>query len=175
MVAKSVRPWFVLFICLAAFVSTTCGSSTSPTAPTPSEPAPTPAPPPPPPSPPATASAQVSVTPEPVPFSGQPITDAAGCAGSANTWFYDEIIKETGGAAITFTEEVDMFDGRTVNNKTGLNISVPALGSTTFKRRWCSATAAAHTAQATFRGTDANGHAISVTGPVVRLMAPAGK
>ena len=36
-----------------------------------------------------------------MPFSGQPITDVASCNGRANTWFYDQVLRETGGVAVT--------------------------------------------------------------------------
>jgi hypothetical protein len=170
---KSVSGCSVLFVCIAALVSTTCGSTqSSPTAPTSSAtpaatPAPTPA------APAATGKVEIVINPDPVQFSGQAITDTPSCAGSKNTWFYDQILKEVGGADVTFTARVDSFDDRVVNNVTsGLNIPVPARGSLTLHARWCSATAAAHTAQTTFSGVDANGHAVSAAGPVARLMAP---
>lgn len=36
------------------------------------------------------------ISPNPVPFSGQAITDVASCRDRPNTWFYDQILKETG-------------------------------------------------------------------------------
>ena len=53
----------------------------------------------------------MTISPNPVPFSGQPITDIATCATRPNTWFYDQILKETGGVAVTVTRRVDTFDG----------------------------------------------------------------
>jgi hypothetical protein len=44
---------------------------------------------------------QVTVSPNPVPFSGQAITDIASCATRPNTWFYDQVLRETGGVAVT--------------------------------------------------------------------------
>jgi hypothetical protein len=115
---------------------------------------------------------EVTINPNPVPFSGQPITDAAGCAGSKNTWFYEQVARETGGAAVTFTSRIDKFDGRVVNNTTNLSLVVPANGSLTIKSRWCSSQAVAHTAQTSFSGTDANGHSITVDAPTVNLQSP---
>ncbi len=172
MFSKSIRAWSVVFICVAAFATATCGSS-SPSAPTPT-PAPAPPPPPaptPPPGPAAKGSVQVSIVPSPVPYSGLPITDAAGCAASKNTWFYEEVIKEVGGAAVTITAEDNFFDGALVNHKVGLTMVVPALGSMTLRRRWCSANAAAHTAQAAFGGFDVNGNTFTGTAPIAGLMA----
>ncbi len=112
---------------------------------------------------------QITVTPNPVTFSGVPITDSPGCAGSPNTWFYSQDLKETGGSAVTFTSRVDSFDQRVVNNVTNLNLTVPALGGVSVSSRWCSASDVSHTAQSTFTGTDAAGHVIKVDGPVVNM------
>jgi len=159
---------FVL-VCGVAFLSAMCSSNSSPTGPT-ATPSATPTPTPPPPAPVANGRVEVSVVPSPVPFSGQPITDAASCANSKNTWFYDQVLRETGGAEVTLRTRVDRFDGSAVNNLTGLSIVVPANGSVTLKSRWCSATAAEHSAQTNFTGADAHGNSVTVTGPVVPLM-----
>ena len=184
------RAWIlvaVLFV--AAFVAINCGS-VEPTSPSPVTPAgvpsrssnpvgtptPTPAPAPTPtPSPsPSTGSAtgavQVTVTPNPVPFSGQAITDIASCANRPNTWFYDQVLRETGGVAVTVTRRVDVFDGA-AGSATNPNLRIATNGSTTVRTRWCSVTSTAHTAQSTFSGTDANGKTWSVIGPLVRLQA----
>lgn len=111
------------------------------------------------------------MNPNPVPFSGQPITDVAGCASAPNTWFYDQILRETGGADVRITHRVDTFNDREVNNRSDLNITVPANGSTTLRTRWCSASGGPHTAQSRFSGKDASGNDISVTAPAANLLA----
>jgi hypothetical protein len=113
---------------------------------------------------------QATITPNPVPFSGQPITEVASCRDRPNTWFYDQVLRETGGVAVTITERVDSFDGA-VTGRSNPNLRIAASGSTTIRTRWCSSSASGHTAQTTFSGTDANGRSWSVTGPVVRLSA----
>jgi len=113
----------------------------------------------------------VTVNPNPVPFSGRPITDASSCANSPNTWFYDQVLTETGGADVTITGRVDTFDGRVVNTRNDLNIAIPARGSATLQSRWCSAQPTAHTAQTSFSGRDASGNTFNVDGPTVRLLA----
>jgi hypothetical protein len=141
--------------------------------PTPSptpRPAPSPSPTPSPSAGTGTGAVQVTVTPNPVAFSGQPITDIASCATRPNTWFYDQVLRETGGVAVTVTRRVDTFDGA-AGSATNPNLRIAANGTTTVRTRWCSVTASAHTAQSTFSGTDANGKAWSVTGPLVRLNA----
>ena len=115
---------------------------------------------------------EVTVTPNPVPFSGQPITDASGCSGVRNTWFYQQELRELGGAEVTFRARVDTFDGFIVNDLSGLNIVIPANGSIVLSSRWCSATPAEHLARSRFTGTDARGNAVTLTGPTVRLMKP---
>lgn len=143
---------------------TTRGPAPSPT------PAPTPTPTPTPPPSTATGRVEVTVTPNPVPFSGQPITDVASCRDRPNTWFYEQTLREVGGAAVTVTERVDSFDGA-VTTRSNPSLRIAANGSTTIRTRWCSSSPAAHTAQTNFSGTDANGRSWSVTGPTVRLLA----
>ena len=83
---------------------------------------------------------------------------------------YEQILKEAGGVAVTVTQRADSFDGATAAS-TNPGLRIGANGSTTIRTRWCSVSAAAHTAQSNFSGTDANGKAWSVTGAVVRLLA----
>lgn len=165
----------VLVFSATVLMNAMCSSS-SPTAPTPTPPpeaAPPPTPPPaPPPTPNAAGRIEISVNPNPVPFSGQPITDAAGCAGVRNTWFYDQVIRESGGVQVTLTNRVDAFDGRPINDLNGLSLVVPANGTLTVRSRWCSSAATEHSAQTTFSGRDANGNATQATSPLVRLLAP---
>jgi len=92
------------------------------------------------------------------------------CRDRANTWFYEQVLRETGGMAITVTGRVDSFDG-VETSRTNPGIQIAANGSTTIRTRWCSATASAHTAQTNFTGTDAGGKTWSVTGTTVRLQA----
>lgn len=162
--AAFIRVSSVLLISVAALAGATCSSngSSSPTAPSSTTTAPAP----------TTGSVQITVNPNPVPFSGAPITDAAACAGYANTWFYDQILTEFAGTDVKFTSRLDTFDDKPANNITGLSITVPARGTTALKTRWCSGAGVAHTAQTTLRGTDAQGNSIEVIGPVAHLMAP---
>jgi len=188
------RAWILVAVLLiAAFVAINCGSTepTSPspvtaagvpsrssnpvgtTTPTPSRsptPAPSPTPTPSPSTGSATGAVQATASPNPVPFSGQAITDIASCANRPNTWFYDQVLRETGGVAVTITRRVDTFDG-VAGSATNPNLRIAANGSTTIRTRWCSVSSSAHTAQSSFSGTDANGKTWSVTGPLVRLQA----
>jgi hypothetical protein len=120
----------------------------------------------------AVGAVQITVNPNPVPHSGAPITDAAGCVGVKYTWFYDQVFRETGGANVTFTNRIDLFDDRETNNVGNLNVVVGAGGSNSIRSRWCSSNKAAHSAQTRWTGTDAAGRSISVLGPKVILAAP---
>ena len=84
-------------------------------------------------------------------------------------------LKESGGAPVTFTSQIDALDGFVVNNLSGIKVSVPANGELKLNPRWCSSTSSKHTAQHTFSGTDSNGNAINLQTPVVNLMANGSK
>jgi hypothetical protein len=169
-------------ICIAAALTASlagamaCSKSDSPTSPTPTASGPVPAPaptptPPPAPAPNPVGAVQITVNPNPVPHSGTPITDAAGCVGVRFTWFYDQVFQETGGAAVTFTNRIDLFDDRETNNISNLNVAVGANGTNSVRSRWCSSNRGPHTAQTRWTGTDASGRTISVLGPRVTLSA----
>ena len=158
--------------CGALFIATGCSSDSSPTAPTPttntpptqSGPAPTP-------TPQAAGAVTVSINPNPVPHSGATIPDAPGCAGVRYTWFYDQVLRETGGSTVTFTNRIDLFDDRETNNR-AVSVVVPANGSVSVQSRWCSSNRAAHSSQTRWTGTDAQGRSVSVMSPRVTLSAP---
>ncbi len=158
----------LVFVCLSPLLGTACTESQSPVAPSRTgvePPVPTT------PSPPK-GIVEMSVVPNPVPFRGQPITDVAACANLKNTWFYEQVLKEVGGAAVTFTARVDAFDGSPVNSTSGLSLVVPANGLLTFQSRWCSVSAVEHTTQTTLTGTDASGNMVTATAGVIRLLKP---
>lgn len=164
----SARFVLTLFAVFATFAAMGCGGDSSiPTAPTP--PPPVVAPPSPPPAV-AQGRVEIRVVPNPVPYSGDRISDVPGCVSSQNTWFYDQILTESGGSAVTFTQRIDLFDNTRTNDRSDLSIEVPANGSITLRTRWCSATSAEHTAESRFSGKDAAGNEIAVTSGVVRLM-----
>ena len=166
MLMKLVRPWTFAAICAVALAAASCTNDSTPNGPdaTPQQQPPT--------TPPtntnSTANVNIEIRPNPVPFSGAPITDAASCASSPNTWFYDQVFTETAGVAVHFTNRTDTFDGRVTNNGAA-DITVPANGTVTIHSRWCSAAAVSHTAKTTFTGTDTNGHTINASGGDVQL------
>ena len=164
------------FVAVAAFVvaGSACGDG-SPTSPDPvNNNPPTAGGPPPPtnnPPPDPTGVLTIQINPNPVPHSGARIPDAPGCANVQFTWFYDQVLTETGGSAITLTNRIDLFDERETNNR-AVNIVVPARGSTTVPTRWCSSNRGVHSSQTRWTGTDASGRSITVLGPKVTLNAP---
>ncbi len=170
---------FVHRLCLSAalgvlLIGAGCSDSspTSPTPPTTSTPPTQPGPAPTAPNTPTpTGAVTITINPNPVPHSGAAITDAAGCVGVRFTWFYEQVLQETGGSTVTFTNRIDLFDDRETNN-IAVNIVVPANGSTTVRSRWCSSNRAAHSSQTRWSGTDAAGRSITVLGPRVILNTP---
>src|SRR5687767_12054852 len=123
------------------------------------------------PAPSPTGALAVQINPNPVPHSGARIPDAPGCANVQFTWFYDQVIRETGGSTVTLTNRIDLFDDRETNNR-AVNIVISANGSTSVPTRWCSSNRAAHSAQTRWSGTDAQGRSVTVLGPRVTLNAP---
>ena len=156
------------------FVTSAC-SGDSPTSPDPvnNNPPTAGGPPPPTNTPPATPVGAVSVqiNPNPVPHSGARIPDAPGCANVAYTWFYDQVLSETGGSAVTLTNRIDLFDERETNNR-AVNIVLSAKGSTTVPTRWCSSNRGEHSSQTRWSGTDAAGREVVIMGPRVILRPP---
>ena len=159
---KSSRAWSVLVLSIAIVTMASCAKN-SPTAPSGAAQSDLPK---------STGSVQVTINPNPVPFSGQPVTDTPGCATLKNTWFYDQVFQEMSGGAVTLSSRIDFFDGFSVNNITGLSIAIPARGTSTLHARWCSGNPTTHTAQSTFSGVDDKGNAVTVTTPLIKLMAP---
>jgi hypothetical protein len=75
---------------------------------------------------------------------------------------------------VTFTSRVDLFDGKTANNITGLKIVLGPHDTVVLPTRWCSGASTAHSAQSIFGGVDGSGNAVTATGQVAQL-AGAGK
>ena len=162
---KVLRAWSIVMLCLATLVAAACGSiEPSPTAPSPTSG-----------SAPSTSGGgklEVTVNPNPVPWSGQAITDSAGCANVPNTWFYDQILKNTGGNTINVSDRTDYFNDREVSKRTALGIILDPGASTTIKTRWCTSTSGSQTAQTNWGSTDIKtGAVVTAIGPRVTLRA----
>lgn len=168
------RTWAVVYLCFVALVMAACGAiEPSPTAPSPT-PAPAPAPSPGPSPAPSNGPGrlEVTVTPNPVPWSGQPITDAAGCANVPNTWFYTQTLTNTGGNTITVSDRTNFFNDREVSKSSNLGIVLAPGASHNVTTRWCSSASGSHTAQTNWAGSDnSSNERLSVNGPRVTLLA----
>lgn len=163
---RVLHTWAILLACLVALVTAACGSiEPSPTSPSPT-PAPSPAP--------GSVGGRLAVTvaPNPVPWSGQAIADAAGCTNVPNTWFYTQVLTNSGTNAITVNDRVDLFNGAQVSTRGSLGIALAAGATTSITTRWCSVASGAQTAQTNWSGVDTTtGAALAVTGPMVTLQA----
>jgi len=149
------------------------GSSGTSSTPASTPAAQTPAPVPPTPAPVLTANVTATASPNPAPYSGAPIPGPGVCAGSPDTWFYNEVLTETVGVAVHLTHVVDALNGSTLND-VSQDINIAAKGSATLSYAWCFSPPTSRTIQSTWTGTDANGHAITVRGPAVTLSAKPG-
>lgn len=115
------------------------------------------------------ANVIVAVSPNPVGHSTGPIADPA-CTNIPNRWFYNETLSETRGVSVRITQRVDRLDGAMFKQGT-VDYAVPAGASLTNSVAWCLTPDVTRTMQTTFSGTDANGNAVSVTGPPVTLLS----
>jgi hypothetical protein len=81
------------------------------------------------------------------------------------------VLTNTGGTRLTISDRADSFDSVQVSARSGLGIVLTPGAQTSIRTRWCSANSTEHQTQTSFIGSDDAGNRISVTGPVVRLMA----
>jgi len=110
------------------------------------------------------------INPEPVTHSGVPVP-LAGCRTNPYTWYYDQVLVNDSGVAITFTERENFFDGR-FTSTIRETISLRGNGTVTLHSRWCSAYTKPHYAQTRFNGRDENGEPVTFSAPRVRLLTP---
>ena len=110
------------------------------------------------------------INPEPVTHSGVPVP-LGGCRTNPYTWYYDQVLINDTGLAITFTERENFFDGR-YTSTVGETITIRGNGTVTLHSRWCSAYAKPHYAQTRFKGRDENGEPLTFSAPWVRLLTP---
>lgn len=171
--SKWLRTYAIVAVCVTALTATACGSvEPSPTAPSPvPSPAPSPSPSPSPaPTPSGPGRLEVTINPNPVPWSGTPI-QGSGCDGVTNTWFYNQVLRNTGGKTIVVSDRTDFFNNREVSKRNGLGISIAPGANSTVTTRWCSASAGPHTAKTDFSGQDADGVQVVFHGSTVTLNA----
>jgi hypothetical protein len=81
------------------------------------------------------------------------------------------VLTNTGGTRLTISDRTDSFDSVQVSARSGLGIVLAPGEETSIRTRWCSANSTEHQTQTSFTGSDDANNRISVTGPVVHLMA----
>ena len=88
-----------------------------------------------------------------------------------NTWFYNQVLKNTGGKTIVVSDRTDFFNNREVSKRNGLGITIAPGAESTVTTRWCSASVGPHTARTDFSGQDVDGVAAVFHGTTVTLNA----
>jgi hypothetical protein len=112
----------------------------------------------------------ILINPEPVTESGVPVPIQS-CSNHAYTWYYDQVLTNDTGLAITFTERENFFDGRYTSTNPEV-IQIRGNGTVTLHTRWCSAYPKPHYAQTNFKGRDETGEPMTISAPWVRLLTP---
>jgi hypothetical protein len=116
---------------------------------------------------PATAALQIVFSPSPVPWAG---TGACGSLDT-NVWRYMTTFTETGGVGVTLTAATFVQDG-VARPESAANIVIPARGVTVSNASCQAVTSAGqHVTRVIYRGTDANGRAVSFVSPDLILLA----
>jgi hypothetical protein len=113
----------------------------------------------------------VLIEPEPVFHSGVPVPSAGCATNHPYTWYYDQVLVNDSGLALTFTQRENFFDGY-YSGKNPSVIQIPPNGAVRLHTAWCSGYARPDFAQTRFTGRDETGNPIVFSGPWVRLLAP---
>ena len=113
----------------------------------------------------------IMINPEPVTHSGVPVPIVSCATNHPYTWYYDQVLVNDTGLAITFTQRENFFDGRYSSTNPEV-IQIRGNGTVTIHSRWCSGYAKPHYAQTRFKGRDETGEPIEIGAPWVRLLTP---
>jgi hypothetical protein len=113
----------------------------------------------------------IRIEPEPVTHSGVPIAVASCATNHPYTWYYDQVIINDSGLALTLTQRENFFDGRYSSTNPQV-IQIRANGAVTLHTAWCSGYAKPHYTQTRYTGRDESGNPIVFSGPWVRLLTP---
>jgi hypothetical protein len=117
------------------------------------------------------AGLEVEVTPNPVPWSRTPDSEST-CGDVLNTWFYTQVLRNTGGSTIVVTDRADYFNNREVSRRSNVGITLEPGAETRITTRWCSVSSVVQTAQTDWGATDTSTAAgLTVVGPRVTLQA----
>jgi hypothetical protein len=111
---------------------------------------------------------KVRIDPDPVPYSGRRI-ELTSCRDLTHTWFYTHLLSTETGVAVTITERENFFDGVYVSTTTQ-TVPIEGNGGAQIESRWCSGHDKAHIVQHRYKGKDQHGNAVTLMGPVIRLL-----
>lgn len=113
----------------------------------------------------------ILIEPEPVTHSGVPVPVASCATNHPYTWYYDQVLSNDTGLAVTLTQRENFFDGRYTSTNPEV-VQIRGNGTVIIHTRWCSGYAKPHYAQTRFKGRDETGEPIEMSAPWVRLLTP---
>jgi hypothetical protein len=113
----------------------------------------------------------IEIDPEPVTHSGVPVPTTGCATNHPYTWYYDQVLINDSGLAITFTQRENFFDARYSSTNPSV-ITLRANGTARIHTAWCSGYAKPHYTQTRYTGRDENNQPITFSGPWVRLLTP---
>jgi hypothetical protein len=117
------------------------------------------------------AKMHIMIEPEPVLHSGVPVPTPSCATNHPYTWYYEQVLVNDSGLALTFTQRENFFDGRYTSTNPAV-IQIRGNGTVRIQVRWCSGYAKPHYAQTRFKGRDETGEPIEISAPWVRLLTP---
>jgi hypothetical protein len=117
------------------------------------------------------AKMHIMINPEPVTHSGVPVPVASCGPTHPYTWYYDQVLVNDTGLAITFTQRENFFDARYSSTNPEV-LQIRGNGTVTIHTRWCSGYSKPHYAQTRFKGRDETGEPVEISAPWVRLLTP---
>jgi hypothetical protein len=112
----------------------------------------------------------VNINPEPAQHSGVPVP-VAGCDNHPYTWYYEQVIVNDSGLAMTITDRENFFDNR-YTSTTREAIQIRGNGTITIRTRWCSGYPKPHFAQTRLNGRREDGQPFIFSERHVRLLSP---
>jgi len=113
----------------------------------------------------------ITIEPEPVTHSGVPVPTLSCQTNHPYTWYYEQVLVNDRGLALTLNQRENFFDGRYTSTNPEV-IQIRGNGTVRIQVRWCSGYAKPHYAQTRFKGRDETGEPIEFSAPPVRLLTP---
>lgn len=113
----------------------------------------------------------ITIEPEPVTHSGVPVPTVSCQTNHPYTWYYEQVLVNDRGLALTLNQRENFFDGRYTSTNPEV-IQIRGNGTVRIQVKWCSGYAKPHYAQTRFKGRDETGEPIEFSAPWVRLLTP---